>query len=158
MQKYIDFLEHCAIDPMIYWRIPEQGRDELFELQWRSSFQKAWRFRKVGSLFWQLSDSQNLLDELRRAGLDLAFFESKLKHTILQQVAYANKVVTDARRLFGDDPVDEAIYENQQFMQQLEETIRSLTNTSKLESIKQPQSPHSRPRLQLIRPEDTTRH
>lgn len=153
MQKYIDFLEHCAIDPMIYWRIPEKDSEVLFEIQWRSTFQKSWRFRKVGDLFWQLCESKQLTDELRRAGVDLEFFTAKIKYTILQQVAYADKIVRDARNLFGDEPVEDAIHESRQFMQQLEETIRSLTSKGELPNRKK--EPFQRPKLQLIRPGET---
>ena len=59
-------------------------------------------------------DSKELKDELELAGVNLANFEEQLHQALLQQVAYANKIVTDARRLFGHEAVDYAIDDNEE--------------------------------------------
>ena len=109
--------------------MPSTQGDSQYEIQWRKDHPSAWRFRKVGDIFWKLSSSEYLVKNLEREPIDLAEFESKVKHSVLQQVSFADRILRDAWESFGRETVEQAVWENQKFMEALEEAVQRLTKT-----------------------------
>jgi hypothetical protein len=141
LDKLLNFMEFACIDPRMYWKIPTLTGSDVFEIQWRRDDKLRWRFRKVGDLLWDLSSEQALVHQLNERGVDVDMFESKLKSGLLQQVAYADRVVRDARKILGTDEVEQAIADQKSFLSQLEDAIALLT--------KMPQT--GKPKLRVIR-------
>lgn len=129
MRELLKFVDFACIDSQLYWRTPSQDGKILFEVQWRKDHPSPWRFRQVGDLFWKLCETDHLLEAFAHAQVDLEGFERKLQHTVLQQIAFADKIVEDGKRIFGADNVQNAIAENHRFMNQLQEAIARLTET-----------------------------
>ena len=145
MQKLSEFLEFGSIDTKLYWRIPDQTGKEMFEVQWRKDHGKPWRFRQVGDIFWQIAKGDAIGELLISAGVDVDALEAKVKYSTLQQVAFAQKIIDDARQAFGKEEVDKAIYENQLFLKQLEEAVQRIAKTGKV------QPKPARPLLKIIK-------
>ena len=144
MQKLSQFLEFGSIDPKLYWRVQDRQNKELFEVQWRKDHPCPWRYRKLGDIFWKLCKGDTIGESLENEGVDVLALETKVKYSVLQQVAFADKIVADARKSFGKDTVNQAIEENQQFMEQLEAAVLRLTSQGKKSSPKPP-------KLQLVK-------
>lgn len=141
LDKLLNFMDLACIDPRMYWKVPTVDGAQLFEIQWRRDDKLRWRFRKVGALLWDLSSEQTLVYQLTQLGIDMSLFESKLKSGLLQQVAYADRVVRDARTIMGAAEVEQAIADQRSFLSQLEDAIALLT--------KLPQT--GKPKLRVIR-------
>lgn len=146
VQKLLKFLDYAGIDAKLYWRVPSPCESREFEVQWRKDQQLPWRFRRVGDLFWQMCKTEGLTSAMEKFGLDLAKFERKLHHTVLQQVAYADRIVSEGRSILGHEAVDYAIDENQRFLKQLEDVIVGMKEQKTATADK----PHGRPALRLI--------
>ncbi|SMF32653.1 hypothetical protein [Pseudobacteriovorax antillogorgiicola] len=145
MEKLSKFLEFGCIDHRLYWRIPDRQARELYEVQWRKDHPTPWRYRRLGDIFWKLCKGEQIAEALEKEGVDVLALETKVRYSVLQQVAFADKIVDDARKQFGKETVDQAIEENQQFMAQLEAAVMRLTTQGQKN-----QNP-KRPRLQLIK-------
>lgn len=145
MQKLSEFLEFSSIDNKLYWRIPSHSAKELYEVQWRKDHPKPWRFRKVGDIFWKINTGDTIQTALEAEGVDILALETKVRYSALQQVAFADKIVEDAKKHFGKDNVDQAIDENRTFLQQLEEAVVRITSQGK-----QTAKPKA-PKLQLVK-------
>ena len=143
MQKLSQFLDFGSIDSKLYWRIPCQKGSDLFEVQWRKGYPTPWRYRRVGEIFWTTANGEELEAGLERDGADVLSLEAKVRYSTLQQVAFANKIVEDAKSQFGSELVLQAIAENNAFMSQLEDAIKRLTLERKTTNTKA--------RLQLIK-------
>lgn len=141
MDKLLKFMDFACIDPRMYWKIPTLDGRDLFEIQWRRDDKLRWRLRKVGALLWDLSSETTLLAQLTSLNIDTQLFESKLRANLLQQVAYADRIVRDARNIIGPEEVQQAIVDQQTFMNQLEDAISMLTKLPNL----------SKPKLRVIR-------
>jgi len=148
MDKLLSFMDFACIDPRMYWKVPTLDGAQLFEVQWRRDDKMRWRFRKVGDLLWELSSEQTLLHQLTERGLDLTLFESKLKSELLQQVAYADRVVRDARTILGSDDVEQAIADQRSFLYKLEDAIAQLI----------PLPIHDKPKLRVIKGSEEALH
>ena len=127
MENLLKFMNFGCIDQTLYWRMPSLEGEVNYEIQWRKDHELAWRFRKVGELFWRLSDVENLQKNLEKESLDLKVFEDKVKHSVLQQVSFADRILRDAWENFGRETVEKAVWENQKFMEALEDAVRKLT-------------------------------
>lgn len=136
MQKLSKFLDFGSIDTKLYWRVPQVDGKDIFEVQWRKSHPKPWRFRKLGDIFWNVCDIDQIVPALEQSGVDCLTLETKVRYSTLQQVAFAHKIVEDAREQFGKDLVEGAILENQAFMKQLDEAIQRLTLQRKVQTRK----------------------
>ena len=143
MEKLSRFLEFGSIDNKLYWRIPGLEAQEMYEVQWRKDHPIAWRYRKLGEIFWKLSKGNEVASALEKEGIDVHDLESKVRYSVLQQVAFASRIVEDARKQFGKELVDQAISENHEFMNQLEEAVLRLTNQEPNES--------KRPSLKIVK-------
>lgn len=148
LDKLLSFMDFACIDPRMYWKVPTLDGAQLFEVQWRRDDKLRWRFRKVGDLLWELSSEQTLVHQLTERGLDMALFESKLRSGLLQQVAYADRVVRDARTIMGPDAVEQAIADQRSFLSQLEDAIAQLTKMPTL----------GKPKLRVIRDSEEALH
>lgn len=147
MENLLKFMNYGCIDSTLYWRMPSLDDDDRnYEIQWRKDHKMPWRFRKVGELFWRLSTIDNLEENLKKESLDLSDFEAKVKHSVLQQVSFADRILRDAWESFGRETVENAVWENQKFMEALEEAVRKIT---KPESSGPATSP--RQRLTLVK-------
>ena len=131
MNKLLKFMEMSVIDPQLYWRIPSQDGKDLYEVQWRREDKSRWRMRKVGEVLWQLSTEESLMGDLNTRGIDAYLFEIKLRNSIMQQVTFADRIVRDAKKIFGQSEVEQAVYEHTSFLLQLEEAIQNLTQAGK---------------------------
>ncbi len=129
MDKLIKFLDFSCIDPHLYWRISCRDESKIFEIQWRRDDEVRWRFRQLGEALWNLGSDEDLSKQLESLDIDSYLFEIKLKNSLLQQVTYAQRIVSDAKLLFGPDEVERAVAEQQNFMAQLEGAIHRLTAT-----------------------------
>jgi len=127
LDKLLTFMDFACIDPRMYWKVPTLDGAQLFEIQWRRDDKLRWRFRKVGDLLWDLSSEQTLVYQLTALGIDMQLFESKLRSGLLQQVAYADRIVRDARTIIGPEAVEQAIADQRSFLSQLEDAISQLT-------------------------------
>ncbi|HYX34156.1 MAG TPA: hypothetical protein VE954_13710 [Oligoflexus sp.] len=148
LDKLLTFMDFACIDPRMYWRVPTLDGAQLFEIQWRRDDKLRWRFRKIGDLLWDLSSEQTLVHQLTTRGIDMQFFESKLKSGLLQQVAYADRVVRDARTILGADAVEQAIADQRSFLGQLEDAIAQLTKLT----------PTDKPKLRVIKDSEEALH
>ncbi|MFY7930832.1 MAG: hypothetical protein ACOVS5_18335 [Oligoflexus sp.] len=146
MDKILKFMEFACIDPRLYWRIPTRDGEILYEIQWRREDRIRWRFRPVGALFWELGTDEGLIAQLELAKLDLEQFETQIHSTVLQQVCFAARIVSDAKTLLGEATVEQAIQDHKSFLQQLESAIVKLTQSR----------PVSKPRLQLLKGESVS--
>jgi hypothetical protein len=148
MDKLLNFMDFACIDPRMYWKVPTLDATQLYEIQWRRDDKLRWRFRKVGDLLWELSSELTLVQQLTEHGIDIQLFESKLRSGLLQQVAYADRVVRDARRILGADAVEQAIADQRSFLSQLEDAIAQLTQMPTL----------GKPKLRVIKDSEETLH
>ncbi|MDQ3233527.1 MAG: hypothetical protein M3Q07_17050 [Pseudobdellovibrionaceae bacterium] len=148
LDKLLTFMDFACIDPRMYWRVPTLDGAQLFEIQWRRDDKLRWRFRKIGDLLWDLSSEQTLVHQLTTRGIDMQLFESKLKSGLLQQVAYADRVVRDARTILGPDAVEQAIADQRSFLAQLEDAIAQLTKLT----------PTDKPKLRVIKDSEEALH
>lgn len=87
---------------------------------------------------------EELSQKLEELEIDPYFFEIKLKNSLLQQVTYAQRIVSDAKKLFGSEEVERAVVEHLNFMAQLEDALHRLTATQEGPQLK-------RQRLQLVK-------
>lgn len=145
MQKMLKFLDYAGIDPQLYWRVASSGQE--YEIQWHKDRPLAWRFRRVGDLFWQLCRTEDLETTLLRHEIDLVEFQRKLRHTILQQLAFADRIISEGKQIFGQDAVEQAISENHRFLRQLEDVILQVTRN---QSDKSKMQESGKPLLRLI--------
>ncbi len=145
MDKLLKFMEMSVIDPQLYWRIPSQDGKYLYEVQWRREDKSRWRMRKVGDVLWELSTEETLVGDLNSRGIDLYLFEIKLRNSLLQQVTFADRIVRDAKKLFGQSEVEKAVYEHTSFLLQLEDAILHLTQEGKKAE---------RPKLRVVAQQD----
>ncbi len=146
MNKLLKFIEMSCIDPQLYWRVPSQDGKDLYEIQWRREDKSRWRMRKVGEVLWDLSSDETLTADLQKRGIDAYLFELKLKNSLLQQVTFADRIVKEAKKVFGSNEVGQAVYEHMSFLQQLEDAIVNLTKPSKKAE---------KPRLRVVTSEET---
>ncbi|MFW7379603.1 MAG: hypothetical protein ACOH5I_12390 [Oligoflexus sp.] len=150
MQNLLKFLDYAGIDPKLYWRTKSIDGEQEFEIQWRRDQDLSWRFRRSGDLFWQMCKTDDLITALQQISIDVPAFESKLRYTILQQVAFADKIVREAQQILGEEAVDQAIRDNQRFLQQLEDVILQMTN-----KVANDSNVTTKPMLRLISEHDT---
>jgi hypothetical protein len=152
VQKLLKFLDYAGIDAKLYWRVLSPCEAREYEVQWRKDQTMPWRFRRVGDLFWQMCKTEDLAMAMEKFGLDIAKFERKLHHTILQQVAYADRIVSEGRSILGHEAVDYAIDENQRFLKQLEDVIVRMKEQKPI--ITTAAETNARPALRLISDHD----
>lgn len=154
MDKLLKFMEFGCIDNKLYWRIPHKETDEQYEIQWRKDHPVAWRYRRLGDLFWKLSSSSELEENLIEENVDVIALESKVRYSVLQQVAFADRIMRDAWECFGREVVDQAVWENQRFLEQLEQAVQRLTSDGRKNA------PQPRSRLTLVKSasESTVHH
>lgn len=141
MDKMLKFLDFSCIDPHLYWRISNRAESEIFEIQWRRDDRVQWRFRRLSDPLWQLCSPEELTRKLEEQGIDSYLFEIKLKNSLLHQVTYAQRIVSDAKQLFGPEEVERAVVEHQSFMAQLEAALHRFTGAG----------PAKTPHLQLVK-------
>ena len=127
MDKLLNFLDFSCIDTKLYWRIPSRSGQNLYEIQWQRDNTTRWRLRLIGEIFWVLATESTLVSILEAHDIDAEFFATKLRASLLQQVSYANRIVADARLLFGATQVDEALLEQEDFLRQLEQAVAQFT-------------------------------
>jgi len=144
MEKLSRFLEFSSIDSKLYWRIPSTQGKDIFEVQWRKGHPNPWKFRKTDEIFWKICPTEEVMPTLKSHGVDILTLETKVKYSTLQQVAFANKIVDDAKDLFGRDLVEQAIAENKAFMNQLDDAIKRLV-------IQRKPNPKKPVKLQLLK-------
>mgnify|MGYP001593293069 CR=1 FL=1 len=116
MDKILEFLDFSSVDPQMYWRIPSQDEQKIFEINWRRDSTIHWRFREIGALFWTLSTTENLLGNLERHGVDRLSFEEGVKTSLLHQVCFADRIVKDSRQLLGTELVDASLLDHEEFL------------------------------------------
>lgn len=127
MKELSKFLEYGCIDSKLYWRTEDSKGQILYEVQWLRDQTIPWRFRRIGDLFWEKAKSEDITSALEKLDIDVFSLEVRVKNSILQQVAFADRMIQEARQTFGKHLVDQAILENQQFLSQLEDAVQRLT-------------------------------
>lgn len=127
MQKLIDFLDFSSIDPQMYWRVSTLDELKEFEIMWRRETAFHWRYRVVGNVFWTLSDSSKILSDLQAESIDLISFDICVKNSLKHQVCFAAGIVSDAKILLGEEVIDDAIAEHEEFCANFIEVIHGLS-------------------------------
>lgn len=148
MLRILQFLDQACVDTKLYWRIRSIDDRNEYEIEWRKELPTPWRLRQLGNLFWEFSTHQDLCANLKKHQIDIKHFYKVLKQTILVQVAFADKIVKDASKLLGQTEVEQAIKENQKFMNLLEKAITNLKGSRQLPVKESPL--HKAPKLRLI--------
>lgn len=145
MNNLLKFLDFASIDSQMYWRIPGQDPQASFEIQWRREGLVRWRFRPYGDVLWNLGDDENLMSQFEKHGIDTEIFSRQLKSSLLHQVCYADRIVSDARVLIGSEEIDTALREHRDFVNSIEEAVAELLKPDGANE------PGSSPRLRLIK-------
>ena len=95
MDKLLKFMEFGCLDPKLYWRIP----DPQVELSMKFNGEKTTLLPGAtarlamfsGSLVAQVTNGKPPKEKI-----DVVTLESKVKYSVLQQVAYADRILKNA--------------------------------------------------------------
>lgn len=130
MKELLKFVDNYVFESQLYFRIGTLYSNEDYEVQWIHGAPRPWRLRPQSSSHWLEVRTEDLIPQMNQAQLDLSYFETLLRNNVLQQVAYANTFLKKATKIFGKDMIDEAVHSNEVFVQELEDTIKSLLKPS----------------------------
>ena len=152
MDKLINYIERNAFDDQMYWVIPRLYSGAEIEIQWRKSQESRWRFRQKGQLFWTAATNKNIISLLNKEKVDLAVFDSHLRASILQQVVFAKKLLEEAGELFSQKQIEDAVKENDRFLNELRDAILALTSKKRpLENKVESDNSKKKLGLQLVK-------
>jgi hypothetical protein len=127
MQPILDFLDRYAIDPHVY--VVAHGPDlaDRYELFWDRDATVHWRLRAFGASEWEHCSSARLIARLNELGIDIVSVEQQVRGIVLMQVVFADTLLTEARDVFGEHGVRQALRDHADFLSDLRHTVLSLT-------------------------------
>ncbi len=127
VQAILHFLDRHAVDPHIFFTIPEHSMRTRVELFWeRKRTTKPWRLRSEDKERVEYCDYRELPEVLRRWGVSTAEVERHLRTVALTQVFFAQSLLEDATRVFGQREIDTATAEHREFLESLKQIVSSL--------------------------------
>lgn len=126
MEQLLEFLDRYTFDRQFYWLLPAADQIRQIELRWQKDEKIRWSYRVKGDLFWRLVRNDDLTQTLEREGLSMAAFEERLRTAVLEQVVFAEFMMKEARTIFGEETIQQALTEHEVFMIQVRDTISRL--------------------------------
>lgn len=123
MRSWLEHIDNYSIDDQLYWHVPVLAGEGQYEIQWRRSVAFAWRFRKVGSLFWQECTTENLEAALQLEGVDLTTLASSIEQSVVQQAVFAKIIYDKTQALVGKDTLESASRAHFEFLNELREAV-----------------------------------
>lgn len=126
MENLLEFLDRYTFDRQFYWLLLAADQKRQFEIRWQKDEKMHWSFRLKGDLFWKMVKTEDLLQSLSREGLDLKLFEERVRTSVLEQVVFAEFMAREARSIFTEDVIQNALNEHEVFMEQIREVISRL--------------------------------
>ena len=131
----LKFFDSIMMDRQLHWKFSSLKEVDIsYEFQWSKDEQLKWRYRKCGATYWTLVETENLpivIDKLCLSQHDIGI---ELRRNILQQIVFADMVLNKGIDFFGHDTVNKAIEDNRNFMENLLDVIRKLTQKESSDS------------------------
>jgi hypothetical protein len=126
MQYLLDFIHEHTVDDQLY--LVTGSRSGQLELSWdRRADPEHWRARiRLSEGPWELIPRRSLLAVLAGKGADLVKITRELQVMAATQIAFADTVLRDARRVLGPDVVQGVINENRAFVDDLRAAVELL--------------------------------
>lgn len=128
MKELLKFVDDYVFETQLYFRVWSLYNKEEYEVQWLHGASKHWRLKTVSAKDWSEVETDQLINFMNAAKLNLSDFEAMLSTKVLQQAAYAETFLRRAKKLFGQEVIDEAVQANKDFIQELQGTILQLLN------------------------------
>ena len=126
MKELISFLDGYVIERKLYWQVQTIYSTTRCEIQWQQGPEPQWQIRPSMEKNWIKTTSDDLVQLLSSKQINLIDFEEQLRHSLLQQIAYAKSVLEKGEALFGKESIDETVNANQKFLQSVAEAIESI--------------------------------
>ena len=139
IDEYMDFINSYSIDKKRYWVAMDVYDIKKFEIFWAPN--DKWSIKKVGEEEWlkEKVGKDDLVETLKENKIDLGHFEEQMKADILSQSLYAKIVFNKTKDLLGQDAMDKADDDFQEFNKTLISTVEKILKKPKLKLVKDDQ-------------------
>jgi hypothetical protein len=125
MHYLLDFLREHTADEQLYFVV--EARALELELRWRRTEPGIWEVRpKRREAPWDRVQHEELLALLAERGADMASVQRELHAMVATQIAFADMVLSDARRVLGGDAVQNIVHKNYEFVDLLRNAVELL--------------------------------
>lgn len=136
-------MEDFSLDRRLYWRISDVYSRYDWEIIWhKNNLATPWQIKKAGSKNWIPMNGKKIEAELQKRHVDIEEFDRQLTGNLLTHVVFCNSAITEAKKLLGEDKVEEAICQHESFAEELLKVIKELgdkeQSNDEKESIKPP--------------------
>ena len=131
MLELLKLLDTVSYDQKLYWRVMDHKTDAELEIYWNKNEDHQWLIQSINGQKLVSCSSRELLPNLEKLDIDPYEIELRLRRTVLQQVTFADLIISEAVRYFGKATVDEAIKHNNYFMKELESVLENMMNKPK---------------------------
>ncbi len=139
IDEYMDFINSYSIDKKRYWVVMDVYDIKKFEIFWAPN--DKWSIKKVGEEAWlkEKVGKDDLVECLKENKIDLEHFEGQIKADILSQSLYAKIVFNKTKDLLGQEAMDKADDDFQEFNKTLISTVEKILKKPKLKLVKDDQ-------------------
>lgn len=152
LEQVLDFVNLYYADDRLDIEIPALYNSKLFyQAFWRRDNEEPrWLVGIKGSSDLQPINSQDLITFLNENKLDLVEFQISLMDRILLNVGQIALIIKQARVVFTDELVDEAIDRVEEIYQQIDNTIQDIIE-SKPQKDQAPAKKPKKSKLKLVK-------
>lgn len=127
MEPLLTLFENKCLEAKVYWQLSTLYDEKEFEIEWHRDRRKKWHIReKKEDAKWSVFTMNELLPYLNENKIDLNAFERKVSTTFLQQVVFAKMLYDEAVEFFGEDTVDNAVKETEDFLSKLKSVVTEI--------------------------------
>ena len=124
LKQKIKFMEDFSLDRRLYWRISDVYSRYDWEIIWhKNNLATPWQIKKAGSKNWIPMNGKKIEAELQKRHVDIEEFDRQLTGNLLTHVVFCNSAITEAKKLLGEDKVEEAICQHESFAEELLKVI-----------------------------------
>lgn len=121
MQHLINFLETHAIDKNFYCRAYDFAGTTEWEIHWNHTpnEKKCWGIKPTLDIEWSWYTAKQLPEVLAAFKINTDLIESEMVGNIKSMVVYSSLMLDEAKRVLGDNIIENAMIEYHEFTQAL---------------------------------------
>ncbi len=128
LDKMIDFYEAMGVDDKGFFCLFNEKKNKICVEFTRNLDKQNWRIwdENYESTSFKKVSLKYLPDALRSFSVSLEEFQLKIIEVVLVQTCYADEFIRQVTELLGPDTVQKSLLQNQNFMTELEKTVKRI--------------------------------
>lgn len=135
LSEYIEFFDKNNIFQRdIRWIIPDKYNTQMYDIVFVVSNPRKWIIRSLNSPEYLVTmPSKDVLKYINTTPIDITILYSCLHESVREEAVFANMIIKRIRDFLGDEEVDCAIREIEDWSKHLIETVSGILNQENLD-------------------------